>query len=384
MNHNSTGVPPKRGLAPMRARLAIAQFLTGSLLLAGIVTASAAPALASPLVSARSAARAAHAASSPTPLPRAFFGLGPASKTKIDGRPVFNWSATPGAGLTDHVAIVNFGATPMTLHVFATDAVPTAQGGTGFLPQGRGKGGPAGWVTLRFPNGSPNLHLAPHSKMIVPITVVIPKNAPPGDHVGAIVASLTSVIQSKNHAKVHFVQQVAERIVTRISGPLHPQLSILGLRVSYRDPLNPVATSPATLTFTVGNTGNELLGGPVSVSVHGLFGSTESRNKVVTVPVMLPGGSYDARVTVNGVYPEFLMHAKVTVTPMIVKGQYDLGLKTYSGQVSFIAIPWIPLAILILLVLLGVWIWVRRRRRRHRAAAAKPEGRSPVGLVVAE
>jgi hypothetical protein len=215
--------------------------------------------------------------------------------------------------------------------------------------------------------------------MIVPITVVIPKNAPPGDHVGAIVASLTSVIQSPNHAKVHFVQQVAERIVTRISGPLHPQLSILGLRVSYRDPLNPVATSPATLSFTVRNTGNELLGGRVSVSVHGLFGSTETRSNVVTVPVMLPGGSDSARVTVNGVYPEVLMNAKVTVVPTVVTGQYDLGLKTYSGQVSFIAIPWIPLAVLILLVLLGVWTWWRRRHRRHRAAAAKPEGRSPVG-----
>ncbi|HEY4004472.1 MAG TPA: hypothetical protein VGM60_04695, partial [Pseudonocardia sp.] len=295
-------------------------------------------------------------------------------RTSIDRRPFFNWSATPGAGLTDHVAIVNFGATPMTLHVFATDAVPTAHGGTGFLPQGQGKGGPVGWVTLRFPNGSPNLYLAPHSKVIVPITVVIPKNAPPGDHVGAIVASLTSVIQSKNHAKVHFVQQVADRIITRISGPLHPQLSIVGLHVSYHDPLNPVATSPATLSFTVSNTGNELLGGRVSVSVHGLFGSTESRDKVVTVPVMLPGGSDSARVTVNGVYPEFLMNAKVTVTPTIVTGQYDPGLKTYSGQVSFIAIPWIPLAIVIVLLLIvAAWLW----RRRRRPAPSAPGGRSP-------
>jgi hypothetical protein len=378
MNHHSTGAPSKRGLMSMRSRLAVAPFLTASLL-AGIVTASAGPALAAPLVPAPSEARAAgNAASRPAPLPRAFFGLGPANKTQIDGRPYFNWSVTPGAGLTDHVAFVNFGVTPVTLHVFVTNEVSTAQGGTGLLPEEQARGGPADWVTIHFPNGSSNLYLPPRSKVIVTITAVFPKNAPPGDHVGAIVASLTSVIQSKNRAKVHFVQQVAERIIARVSGRLRPQLSIVGLRVSYSDPVNPVATSPATMWFTVSNTGNELLGGQVSVSVHGLFGSTETRTNVVTIPPMLPSGSYDARVTVAGVYPELLMNAKVTVAPLGVTGQYDQGLTPYAGQASFIAIPWIPLAILILLVLLAVWIWLRPRRRRHRAAAAVPGGRSPV------
>src|ERR1700720_1825145 len=105
MNSNSTGVPSRRRLPSRWTRLAVAQFLTGALI-AGTVTASAVPALASPPWPARSVASAARAvASRPAPLPRAFFGLGPASKTQIDGRPYFNWGASPGAGLTDHVAI---------------------------------------------------------------------------------------------------------------------------------------------------------------------------------------------------------------------------------------------------------------------------------------
>ena len=80
-----------------------------------------------------------------------------------------------------------------------------------------------------------------------------------------IVASLTSVIQSKNHAKVHLVQQVADRIILRISGRLQPRLSVTDMRIAYNDPLNPVATRPATLTFNIVNSGNEVLGGKVAV-----------------------------------------------------------------------------------------------------------------------
>ena len=39
--------------------------------------------------------------SSSKPAPRAFFGLGPATKGKIDGRPYFIWGASPGSYLSD-------------------------------------------------------------------------------------------------------------------------------------------------------------------------------------------------------------------------------------------------------------------------------------------
>src|SRR5262249_49141592 len=157
----------------------------------------------------------------------------------------------------------------------------------GFLPAGKARGGPASWVTISFPNHSSTIRLAPRSKVILPVRAVIPKNAPPGDHVGAIVAALYSVIVSKNHAKLHLVQQVADRIIARISGKLTPQLSVLNLHVSNTNPLNPVGTGAATLSFTVKNTGNELLGGKVTASVQGLFGSIQTRANFLTVPVLL-------------------------------------------------------------------------------------------------
>lgn len=359
---------------PRRARLWLA-----ALMLAGISTLTAVPASAAP-VSARSVtsdvtrARTAGVTSS-TSGPAAFFGLGPASATKIDNRPYFAWGSTPGATFADYVAVVNFGTQPVTLQVFATNAVSLAHGGTGFLPQGRILGGPASWITLRLPGGSSTVHLGPRSQMIVPITVEIPKNAPPGDHVGAIVASLTSSAVAKNHAKVHLVQQVASRTVIRISGPIHPQLSIDSLSVEYNDPLSPASSGTATLRFTVRNTGNVLLGGKESVAVHGLFGGSASVTNAAQIPIMLPGGSTTEVVKVHGVYPELLMHGDVTITPLVVAGQDDPGLRTYSASVTFWAIPWIPLAIVIVIVLLIVlYIWRRRRRRPSPA----PGGPAPV------
>lgn len=366
--------------APKRARLRLAARLT-ALMLAGISSLTAVPANAAP-TSVRSVAREAATQARAAGLtsfssgPAAFFGLGPSSATKIDGRPYFAWGVTPGATVDDYVAVVNFGAQPVTVQVFASNAVSLAHGGTGFLSQGQvlagSLGGPASWITLRLPGGSSSVYLSPRSQVIVPILVQIPKNASPGDHVGAIIASLTSTAVSKNHAKVHLVQQVAARAVIRVSGPLHPQLSIVGLSVAYNDPLNPAGSSPATLRFTVENTGNVLLGGKESVAVHGLLGESDTIKDAAQIPIMLPGGSAAEAVTVHGVYPELLMHGDVTITPVIVTGQDDPGLRVYAASVSFWAIPWIPLAIVIVIVLLIVAYFWRRRRPRPSPASGGP------------
>lgn len=351
------------------ARIAVTRIAAGSLV-AGLLVG---------LASFGGATSANAATSSSKPPPRAFFGLGPATKGKIDGRPYFIWGASPGSYLSDQVALVNFGASPVTITVFVTNAVSTPHGGTGFLPRGKAHGTLAAWVKLHMPHGSPTIRLAPRSKVIVPMTAVFPKNAQPGDHVGAVVVSLTSVLQSKNHAKVHLVQQVADRIILRISGRLQPRLSVSNMRIAYNDPLNPVATRPATLTFNIVNSGNEVLGGKVAVSVSGLVGSTSTRLGIISVPVMLPGGSDGAQVTVNGVYPAFLETGEVKIQPLVPTGQFDQGLRPYTGQVSFWAIPWIPLIVVILIVLIPFALWYRRRRRKR--AGSKVHGGQPSAVI---
>jgi hypothetical protein len=322
---------------------------------------------------ASAAAAPAHAAVAAKSPPRAFFGLGPATKGEIDGRPYFNWAGSAGSFLKDQVAVVNYGTTAVNLYVFASNAVSTAHGGTAFLTRGQSHGGLSSWIAIDGKHSAFTLHLKPKTKVFLPISVVFPHNATPGDHEGAIIASLTSTIQSKNHAKVHLVQQVAARVIARIEDKLQPRLSVSGLKVSYRNPLSPQSSGSTTLAFTIVNSGNEILGGKVSVYVSGLFGSTESRLDAVSVPPMIPGGTDAAKVTVPGVYPELLMHAKVDIAPLAVTGQYDQGLTTYTRQADYWAWPRIPLLILIFLVLLGAGLWYRRRRRHQKVAAARQD-----------
>ena len=314
----------------------------------------------------------------PKPTPRAFFGLGPATKGKIDGRAYFFWSATPGSPLSDQVVVVNFGVKPVTVRLFVTNAYSGVQGVTGFLPRGQARGGPAGWITVQFPHHSPVLHLAPRSKVTLPISVSIPKNAPPGDHEGAVIAALTSVVQVKGHAKLHLVQQVGVRVITRISCPpatphcLRPQFSVLDLRVSHSDPLNPFTSGSAVMSFVVKNTGNELLGGKVTASVSGLFGSTSTGSQVITLPILLPGGSYRASLRVSGIYPELVETAQVKVAPQGVKGQNDGFVPNFYGNATYWSVPWVWVIVFIVLVATGVFVWLRRRPGRGKAPDAEP------------
>src|ERR1700728_1890010 len=71
------------------------------------------------LVSAASILPATAASAKPS---RIAFGVGPASASGPDGRSSFDYSATPGATLFDHVAVINYSTRPATLQLYATDA----------------------------------------------------------------------------------------------------------------------------------------------------------------------------------------------------------------------------------------------------------------------
>jgi membrane protein implicated in regulation of membrane protease activity len=88
---------------------------------------------------------------------------------------------------------------------------------------------------------------------------------------------------------------------------------------------------------------------------------------------MLPGGSAQEAVKVNGAFPELLMSARVTLVPLVATGQDDPGLSNYSAKVGFWAIPWILLALVLALILFAVGAW-RWRRRRHRGPRAPQSG----------
>src|SRR5262249_54868945 len=57
------------------------------------------------------------------------FGVQPAGPAGPDARPWFSYSATPGAALSDHIAVRNYGQQPLRLKVYAADGFNSSDGG---------------------------------------------------------------------------------------------------------------------------------------------------------------------------------------------------------------------------------------------------------------
>ncbi|HTY72716.1 MAG TPA: DUF916 domain-containing protein [Actinomycetes bacterium] len=293
----------------------------------------------------------------------ATFGVAPASHHKQDGRPTFTYQATPGARLTDEVAVLNASTRPLLLSVYPVQAFADASGGFALAsptdpPKDLGR-----WITLSGPSTVrvPARTVKGPSAVIIPLTLRVPAGAPPGDYAGGIIASLSSIAISKSGQRETLLQRTASRVFLRVSGPLHPNLSIHGLRATYGGSLNPVTRGTVTVHFVVHNGGNVKLGGSQQVWVKGPFGKA-LLVKLPDLPLLLPGASYPEVAYVHGVRPQGRLTAHVRVDAAAAPGDVDPGLEPVTAAVTFWAIPWVLVVGLFVVIGLG-WFW--RRRRRH-------------------
>ena len=303
-------------------------------------------------------------ATAATPAPaRVTFGIQPASGSKPDGRPDFTFGTTPGAALTDHVAIVNYSTTPLTLQVYATDALTTTSGSFGLptvntVPKAVGK-----WITL----GERTVHVpAKTSKsagfVILPFRVIVPLSASPGDNAGGIVASLQTTGRNSTGQDVVLNQRVGTRVFLRVAGTLTPKLTVSGFQAKYHGTINPFGRGSITATFDVHNVGNVAVGYTPVLSSSGLFGGSNKRSGA-QVALILPGSTVHEKVTVERVWPQFLADLKVKLAPFAEAGAVDPSLAKASASVSgsTSTVPW-PLIILVVLVV-GEYT---RRKIMHR------------------
>ncbi len=342
-------------------------------LLAGLVLVGLGPAVAS------QAAPAASAAESSQPA-KAAFGAGPASAKKIDGRPYFTYDTSPGGGIEDHIAVINFASRAQTLNVYTVDAKSGANGNFVYAARSAARRQVGAWLSVSTKHGSGEVTVGPHATIILPVFLRVPANASPGDHAGAVIVSLTGLVKGKRKQLVKFEQRIATRVIIRVSGPLRPRLSIENMHASYSDPLNPFASGMVTVTYTVLNTGNALLGATQQVSVHGLFGSAGRATSLPGVPLLLPGGSYRVSARVPGVFPEISITATVPLGPQGLRGDINPGLHVTSASVTLWAIPWLLIALVVVLVLVVVAL-ILRRRRRSRTPVRSGASQTPQGVT---
>jgi Bacterial protein of unknown function (DUF916) len=304
----------------------------------------------------------------------ATFGIGAANTKKVDGRPYLRFLTSPKAVVTDHVAIQNIDVKPVTLSVYAVDAVNSANGSIAYLARADKSTGAGAWLHVQLPGGKSTITLRPRSTVVVPVRLAVPANATPGDHAAGIMVSLTSKVQGKS-SNVNLEQRVALRSFVRVSGPLRPQLTVQSFTATYHgSKLSPSEKGTATLTYRVANTGNVELGASQSVAIKGMFGSTGSAPKMDPIPLLLPGGATNVSMSVPDVMAEFKMKATVTLFPLILSGDADPPAAKVTATSSFSAVPWAWIVILILIALVVVAIWQLRRRARRTPPAGRGGG----------
>ena len=309
----------------------------------------------------------AEAATPPPPAARVTFGIQPAGIGSAAVRSEFSISATPGAVVNDNVAAVNYSSAPLSLQMYATDAVETSGGGFGLLPANQKPTDVGSWITLAPGSSTVQVPAATTSgpgRAVVPFVVHVPVKVTPGDHAGGIVASLQTTGSSASGHRIILDQRVGTRVLVLVSGPLTPQLAVTDLHTTYEGTANPVGKGQVKVSYVISNTGNVDLGVDQSVAVSGLIGDNHQVS-MPKVPLLLAGKSVAESVVMTGVWPEILLHQSVTAQPVAVPGTTVPGLVPVTASTSVWAIPWTLLAIIVL-VILGV-ILARRRRRKQPA-----------------
>ncbi len=266
----------------------------------------------------------------------------------------FTFGGDPGQSITDSYYIENTGSLPQDLTVFATDAYNADDGTFSLLDTNTPATGVGAWVAI---DGAPRqvITLEPNSSKVVPITITIPADARPGDHVGGIVVSATS-----KDGQVKLERRVATRLYLRVTGELQPALTVGGLAATYQPDLNPF-NGKVVLTYTVKNTGNVAVGANIVSQITGLFGVPLSGLVTSSMPELLPDGTHVMTTSVPGVWQWVWATASISLAGTIDKNAPSPGaMPTATREAVLWAVPW---ALLVLLMAaLFVFLYIRLSR----------------------
>lgn len=315
----------------------------------------------------------AQASGTPVPTPKnananATWGIGPArTDGTLDGRASLNYDISPGGRVVDHVAVHNYSSETLVLAVYAADATSAADGSIGYRARLSPGADASRWITFGSNASVVNLTLGPQKTAVLPVNVSVPGKASPGDHLAGVFAALTSKIKGKGPvgSNSNLEQRVSLRAYFRISGTIRPVLSVEHLKITYHQNWNPIGKGSATVSYTVHNTGNVILGGAQHLSISGVFGGGGHVPPLRQIPLLLPGGAVHVTVQVSRVTPALLLHAKVTVSPVATPSAVNPGMHAVKATASTWAIPWL-LLLIILLITGGVVYSIIRSRGPHR------------------
>lgn len=270
----------------------------------------------------------------------------------------FVYDLAPGGEAQDMATILNFSNVALTFTVYPTDAFNTDDGSFSLLASDEEPSDVGTWITLPFET----VVVPAGQQLSFPITVNVPPDASPGDHVGAILASSVAQGTQPDGRIVNLDRRTGSRVYVRVAGPLDPELAVEDLQTTYTPSLNPL-DGTAEITYRIVNRGNVRLKGTHAASVAGPFGLMRSSSETEELPELLPGESIEVSRTIEGVSATGLAFTDVDLQPIAPDGAEVDGIES-SGRSGFtLAIPFTIVALLVVLVLAA---FARRSYQRHR------------------
>ncbi|GAA4581435.1 hypothetical protein GCM10023194_12660 [Planotetraspora phitsanulokensis] len=293
----------------------------------------------------------------------ASWAVSTASNDMGSGRQNYSYTLEPGGQLKDGLVIVNHGATPLRLAVYAADGFTSKDGRLDLVTKDAKSTGVGAWVQT----DRPDVTVPPGQTVKVPFTLDLPDAVAPGDYMGGIV---TSPAQAGEADGADAGRRLGIRIRLRVGGELQPRLSVEDLQMRYSGTSNPFGKGDATVTYTIHNTGNAILTARQTVSVAGPFGRSDVRaGQIADSPQLLPGETWKVSVPVHGVAPVLRLTGTVTLLPLLTDASGSVApLAAVKTTTHGWAVPW-PLSVLVIVfiaVIVGVILLTRRNRVRRK------------------
>ncbi|MEQ6900955.1 DUF916 domain-containing protein [Nocardioides sp. YIM 152588] len=267
-------------------------------------------------------------------------------------RTYFVLEGDPGSKIKDKVRIQNWTKKPLTFKLYGADGYNTERDGFFAL---------RGYEEEMVDLGSwikpltSQVTVYGKTQVDVPITIRIPRNASPGDHVGGVVAMDVAISSSGDEGiDVGIQRAVGSRMYVRVSGPAAPSLEVSDVRLDHDRGAWPWSgEGSGTVTYTVENTGNLRLSPTALITLTGLAGVADE----VTVDQLvdlLPGQRATLSQPVAHVPSAGRVTAEVALTT-------DEGAGARADASAWL-VPWIPLALLAAILLGALGWWLHRRR----------------------
>ena len=318
------------------------------------------------------------------------FGIGPAKhvppKQVVDGRAYLVYFANPGATVFDRVALFNYGAKPLRVQVYATDAEASEDGAFGLKPGGETATDAGAWIKLQVPKSGYVTIPArsgnhPFGILRIPFTVSIPLKAAPGDHAGGVIVSVKSTSKNKKGAKITLDQRVGLRTYFTLTGKLEPRVAIEDLTASYENQWDPLGRGLYTISYFLHNTGNLRVEVRQDVTVKRcvlplVCPSSSLVAHPATQEDLLPGTRIKITETFRHRFGLGRPSAHVTLHLAPVDTTYTKKIPDVTASTGFWALPWLLIILILaalLVVGLGTWRSLKHRRLvvRERAIAKR-------------